>query len=331
MNEQIFLPGVKLEALELLPEYKDWLTSWLNTAEDYIEDGNVASSMCLQGILSELALYGSPRTDWLSIMNEYLVDKEGRPIAYSEKYGKRLYRFADWLQVDVHAIYSHWWIDKVCTSPFPQLDIPYGELIEALIQPSGWIYNPTVSPTNLATRMKSEYMMSMVMGLEILRSFDLIKERKEFFEAALSSAPLTMFLSAEHFRLQALRILNSLELAPTNLEGVLTACQLELGYCDFAVALKRDDYMGTVKRTSRDVAVYSPLSSLQAYAIASTLGDEIRATVFDNLMVLGNHLRSNPLDIPAFKIRDLDVPFGSDITPFEVIAASFIVNLNGSD
>ncbi len=328
MNEHIFLSRVKLDALQLLPEYKDWLLAWLSAAEEYIEGGDVASSMCAQGVMSEFALYGSPKTDWLSIMNEYLSDKEGKPIAYSEKYGKHLYRFANWLQSDVHAIYIRWWIDQVCTSPFDQPDIPYGNLIEELIQPNGWIYNPAVSPTNIATRMKSEYMMSMAMGLEILDTFGLINERKEFFEAVLSSANKTDFLSAEYFRLQALQTIDSLDLAPTHLQQVITACELERGYCDFAVALKRDDYMGTVKRTSRDVAVYSPLSSLQAYTIASILGDDVKAHVFEKLVSLGEHLQSNPLDIPAFKIRDLDIPFGSDITPLEIIAASAIVMLS---
>lgn len=330
MSEHIFLPGVKLGAMQLLPEYKDWLSTWLSEVESDIENADVSSSMCVQGAMSEIALYGSPQTDWLGVMDTYLTDadKEGKPIAYSERYGKRLYRFTQWLQSEVHAIHARWWMEQVCSSPFVTSVMPYGKLIQDLVQPDGWIYNPKVSPTLIKTRMKSEYLMSMAMGLQILHAFELIKDRQERFEATLSSVPLTGYLSAEYFRLQSLGTLQSLELAPVNLHTVLEQCEVDEGYCDFSIAGKVDDYMGTAKRSSRDFAVHSPLSSLHAYAIASAIGGDLQEAVRRRLVSFGRYLLYHPLDIPAFKIRDLEIPFGSDVTPLEILAASSIVALS---
>lgn len=328
MNEHIFLPGVELRGIQLLPEYRDWLSMWLNEVESDIQNTNVSSSLCVQGAMSEIALYGSPQTDWLGIMDAYLTDKDGKPIAYSERYGKRLYQFAQWLQSEVHAIHARWWLEQVCSSPFVASVISYGKLIQDLVQPDGWIYNPKVSPTQIKTRMKSEYLMSMAMGLQILQAFNLIEERQERFEATLSSVPLTGYLSAEYFRLRSLETLQSLELAPVNLHMVLEQCEVGEGYCDFSMAKKVDDYMGTAKRSSRDVAVHSPLSSLHAYAIASVIGGKLQETVHKRLANFGKYLLYHPLDIPAFKIRDLDIPFGSDTTPLEILAASSIVALS---
>lgn len=327
MIEHIFLPGVKLARLQLLPEYAAWLSSWLSEVEHDIENGDIAASICLQGVISEIVLHGSPQTDWLGIMNAYLRDGNGMPIAYSENYGLRLYKFAQWLQSEVHAIHARWWVSQICTSPFAEDDVQYGALIEQLIQPNGWIYNPLVSQTDMKTRIQSEYFMSLAMGLEILDAFDLIGGRKELFESVLSSVQLTPYLSSEYFRLCSLEILKSIDLAPANLSAVLTRCEAGNGYCDFSVKDKVDDYMGTSKRIARDLAVHSPLSSLHARHILSLVDNNLRETVLSRLVAFGLYLRSNPLNIPAFKIRDLDVPFGSDVTPLEVIAASAIIDL----
>jgi hypothetical protein len=327
MIGHIFLPGVNFDSLQLLPEYADWLSLWLSEVEHDIENGDIASSVCLQGVISEIILYGSPQTDWLGVMDTYLRDTYGKPIAYSEKYGLRLYKFTHWLQSEVHAIHARWWISQVCTSPFTKDNVQYGTLIEQLIQPNGLIYNPDISKTHMKTRMRSEYLMSLAMGLEILDAFDLIKDREELFESILSSVHLTQYLSAEYFRLYSLETLKSIELAPTNLPAVLEACEAGKGYCDFAVKDKVDDYMGTAKRTARDLAVHSPLSSLHARHIASLAENDIRVTVVRRLTDFGRYLRLDPLNIPAFKIRDLDIPFGSDVTPLEVIAANAIIDL----
>lgn len=324
MTEHIFLPRIKLENVELLPEHKNWLISWMGDLEGKIDDGNVSSSICLQGIISEIVLYTNPKIDWIGVMNEYLTDEEGVPLAYSEKYGKRLYAFNQWLQRPVHAIHTRWWIDGFCESS-SEIEERYCTMIENLIQPNGWIYNPQVSITQYRTRMRSELMMSLAMGIEILDSFDHLSKFEKDHQATLSSEHLTGYLSAEYFRLKALEMLKSPKLAPVDLDSVLQICEAVKGYCDFSIESKVDDYMGTAKRTARDKPVHSPLAGIQANYIASNYGkEETRSHVMERLETFGAHLRLNPLDIPAFRIRNLDVPFGTDISPLEIIAASFI-------
>src|SRR5205823_4927467 len=104
--------------------------------------------------------------------------------------------------------------------------------------PSGWIYNPLVSPTGMRTRMKSEYLMSPAMGMEILHACGSLETRRGVIEGLLSSEPLTGYLSAEYFRAYALRLLGDPELAPAALSSVLTACEVGEGYCDFDVKAK---------------------------------------------------------------------------------------------
>ncbi len=63
--------------------------------------------------------------------------------------------------------------------------------------------------------------------------------------------------------------------------------------------------------------------------------DESLVTFFGlyskRVTTFGHYLLSDPLNIPAFKIRDLDVPFGSDMTPLEVIAAAAIISMARHD
>lgn len=322
MPNHILLPSALLEQVTLLPEHEAWLDSWLHALEANIERGDIAASLCLQGAISELALYGRTKTDWAGVMDEYLIF-DAQPIAYSETFSKRLYKFVPWIQTEVHAIHARWWIEKV-SERAPSLD--YKALIESLIQPSGWIYNPSVSLTGLRTRMKSEYLMSFAMGLEILAAFNALENGRGVFEAVLSSEPVTGYLGAEHFRLTALEFLSAPNLAPVNLDGILMACEVGQGYCDFDVASKIDDYMGTAKRVGRDIPVHSGLSSLHALTLASVCDKEVAQHVHERVRNFGEHLKKNPLDIQPFKMRDLDVPFGTGLSPLEIVAASTIAS-----
>jgi hypothetical protein len=173
--------------------------------------------------------------------------------------------------------------------------------------------------------MKSEYMMSMAMGVEILAAVSRLSDASLRFQATLSSTPLTDFLSAEYFRLKALSILQSPELAPTGLERLLSACKIEPGFSEFSVASKVDDYMGTAKRTARDRPIHSPLAGLYANAIAAFCPKDVPDAVTTWLKAYGEHLQKEPFDIPAFRIRDEDIPFGTDVSPLEILAASFII------
>lgn len=322
MSEHIFLPSVELGKKTLIAEHEAWLTAWLHELEQDLEQGDIASSLCLQGVIAEIALYGNPKTDWIGIMDEYLVH-DHKPIAYSEGYGKRLYKFAQWLQTDVHAIHARWWIDRIYGA---EEHFDYKELIEGLIQPTGWIYNPLVSPTGMRTRMKSEYLMSLAMGLEILRSFDGLEEKRALFEGVLSTENMTGYLSAEYFRICSLKTLNSLNLAPKTIDTVLLACEVGDGYCDFDVKGKIDDYMGTAKRIGRDIPVHSALSTLHAAELAAFCEDEIKVSVARRVVTFGIHIKNKPLDIQAFRMREIDAPFGTGLSPLELVAASSITS-----
>jgi len=329
MTQHLFLPKIKLDSIELRPEHEAWLKRWLESLVSAIDECNVASSICLQGLLTEIALYGDPQRNWLEVFEDCLTDENGYPLAYSESYGQRLYKFSgQWRQHPIHAIHSRWWAEVFFNG---QADERYTRLTEEHIQPNGWIYNPNVSPTGLRTRMKSEYLMSFAMGLEILKSHDRLELYREQFEATLSSQSLIPYLSAECFRLQALEILNASGLVPVGLDNILPMCEAGEGYCDFSMAEKRDDYMGTKKRSARDVAVHSPLAAIHAQYLAGFCHKSTQKAVKVRLRNFARYLEKNPLDIPVFKIRDLvDIPFGTDVSPLEVIAASIIINNYGS-
>lgn len=323
MTEHILLPHVNLAALQLVQQHREWLSQWLSTAERDIENEDVSASLCLQGMLSEVALYGVPQTDWCGVMAAYLTDADGIPLAYSEQYGKRLYRFNFWLQSPVHAVHCRWFIERICLSVSRDAH-KYADYITENIQPSGWIYNPDVSPTRQRHRMKSEYMMSMAMGCEILAATGRLSAHTQRFQAVLSSSPLTDFLSAEYFRLKALSLLESLALAPAGVTGVLAACKTTQGFSEFAVASKVDEYMGTAKRTERDKPLSSPLVGLYANAIAEHCHNAVKTDVRNWLKAYGEHLQREPFDIQAFSIRDEDIAFGTDVSPLEILAASFL-------
>ncbi len=326
MINYVLLPGVDFSELQLIPPHKEWLIEWLRDVESDVEDGVVSSSLCLQGVLSEILLYGNCKTDWQGIIQAYLKTKSGKPLAYSNEFGERLHKFNQWKQSPVHAIHTQWWIEKI-TGAKPKKLNAYGDMIQELIQPSGWIYNPKVSPTNTRTRMRSELMMSIAMGLEILSFTRSLSDKKKIFESVLSAMPMTGYLSAEYFRLRALQFLDSIKLTPRTLADVLTTCEAGKGYCDFSVESKVDDYMGTAKRVTRDKAIQSSISSLHANYIAAFCEEKVRNSVQSRLRNFGQHLLSEPFDIPAFRMRDIDVPFGTDLSPCEVIGASHIVSI----
>ena len=325
MTNHIFLPCVELQELELTQVHQEWLLKWLSVIESEIEDGNVSASLCLQGILSELVVYQTLQTDWLGIIEEYLIDEHQMPIAYSEQYGKRLFRFNFWSQSPIHAIHCMWFVERICLSASKEKIQKYAEFITTSIQPNGWIYNPDVSPTRQRNRMKSEYLMSMAMGCEILASIGRLSDYTQRFQTTLSSLPVTDFLSAEYFRLKALNLLQSPELAPAGLDDLLSDCKTVRGFSEFAIESKVDDYMGTAKRISRDKPMPSPLAGLYANTIAIFCSNDVKTDVRNWLKTYGEHLQKKPFDIQAFRIRDVDISFGTDLSPLEIIAAAFLI------
>ncbi|MBN1874932.1 MAG: hypothetical protein JXA33_11935 [Anaerolineae bacterium] len=325
MIEHLFLPQIDLTALELKSAHRAWLQEWLQSIERDLEDGNIASSLCLQGMMVEIVLYGELHYDWRALFAAYLTNEEGNPLAYSERYGKRLYRFgAQWKQTPVYAVHTRFWANRVY-DPAAPVDLHYVQLLESWIQPSGWIYNRDVSYIRLRTRMKSEYTMSFAMGMEILAATGALAAHTPRFTATASNEPFMPYLSAEYFRLRALEQLDKAHLVPNGIPDVLEICAAGKGYCDFAVSNKVDDYIGSAKRIERDEAVHSPLAVLHAAYLARVCDTATQEAVKSRLADFRQHLQDHPLDIPAFRIRDIALLFGTDISPLEVITAAAIV------
>lgn len=324
MKTYIFLPDKIEDNWYLAPELKAWLENWLITIEEQIEHGSISSSECIQGLLSELLLYGKDRYDWLSVERELLCDDTGNPMAYSGQYGKKLYKFDEqWKQMPVHAIYNSFWLNGYYGEV--QVD-KYQELIYNLIQPNGWIYNREVSNTQLRTRMKSELWMSFAMGTEILCETALSESLKHRLEAIVASRELTEYISAEYFRYRALQSLELLYQFPEGIEPLLQSCEAYKGYNDFCVSNKVDDYMGTKKRTQHDLAIHTPLISKMAQKLGQLCKEETKQYVEARMRNYAIYLKENPMKISAFTMRDIDIPFGPGLTPLEVIASTMIVN-----
>ena len=60
------------------------MKAWMDNVLSNSENGIVSSSECMAGAVSELMLFGRPKTDWIGIMDEYL-ETDGVPMAYSER------------------------------------------------------------------------------------------------------------------------------------------------------------------------------------------------------------------------------------------------------
>ena len=48
-------------------------------------------------------------------------------------------------------------------------------------------------------------------------------------------------------------------------------------------------------------------------------------SIMNRLTIYARSLADNPLDIPAFQMRDVPIPFGADLTPIEAICASRLI------
>lgn len=318
----IFLPEFEEPDLIVRDEYKEWIDEWLYDLNENIEKGIISSSECVQGLLCE-RITNAKNIDWLDVEQSLLRDENGNPLAYSEKYGKKLYQFdSQWKQMPVHAIYNSFWINRF----YGQDTSKHRTLISSLIQKSGWIYNPEVSNTQIRTRMKSELMMSLAMGTAILCIDDIEERLKNQFEATLADVPLTGYVSAEFFRKIALENIKITDQRPGQLQDMLQKCKVGYAYNDFCVDEKTDDYMGTRKRTKHDSTIHSPLITCMAAALCRPLDQESIESIDQNMALYAEALRRNPFDIPSFKMRDIEYSFGTGIAPLEIIAAALITN-----
>lgn len=208
----------------------------------------------------------------------------------------------------------------------------FANLISAKKQTDGLIYDADVSETILRHRMKAELSMSAAMGVEILakagRLTDALREELSTNLCDPRKVPPMGYMTSEQFRLAALKILAREEQFPSGISDQIDACAvgLDYGWSDYSVASKVDAYMGTAKRTSRDKAIHSPLVACHV----AVLMDQVDAPAkqranSDRLAAYASSLAGNPLGIPAFQMRDVPIPFGTDITPIEAICASWLI------
>lgn len=320
--DYIFLPEFQEQNLVICDEYKDWINCWLYELNENIEKEIISSSECVQGLICE-RLTGVESIDWLNVEKSLLRDENGRPLAYSEKYGRQLYKFdSQWKQTPVHAIYNSFWINRFYGKDISE----YRGWILSLIQKDGWIYNPEVSNTQIRTRMKSELMMSLAMGTSILVTEDIGEDLKNKFEATLSEVLLTGYVSAEFFRKIALENIQRTYQRPEGIRDMLHKCEVGHAYNDFCMDEKTDDYMGTRKRTQHDTAIHTPLITCMAVELSASYDQESIEMIDHKMKLYADDLKKEPLNIPSFRMRDMESPFGTGITPLEVIAATLIIN-----
>lgn len=60
--------------------------------------------------------------------------------------------------------------------------------------------------------------------------------------------------------------------------------------------------------------------------LCQTGGDELMDTYREKMHKYSNTLKSHPMGIPSFKMRDIEYSFGTGITPLEILAAVLITN-----
>jgi hypothetical protein len=335
MTEHLFVPAVRLKKGFVSPVHERYLKDWRESALRQADVGDTAASVCHQATMIDLVLEGKPSRAWSEIMEALLTDKVGNPLAYSEAYGRRLYKFDNqYLQTTVHAIHSRWWIDGQVRAA--ELDHEFfAGLILARKQSDGLVYDSTVSETVLRHRMKSELTLSMAMSAEILKAAgklagNLPLELATNITDAKKCPPLG-YMSAEYFRLRALEILGHERLFPVGIAAHIDSCAvgLDYGWCDFSIASKVDAYMGTKKRTQRDKPIHSPVIACHVAALARVIPDEAsRLATEARLADYALHLNDAPWDIPPFQMRDIPIPFGADVTPVEAICASHLISIS---
>jgi hypothetical protein len=332
MASHPILPGLFLGAGFSHPDYERYLCAWREQAIVDADDGRTAASVCHQATLIDLVLDGRITYDWLSVMDDLLTDEVGRPIAYSKGFGDRLYKFeAQYLQSTVHSIHTRWWIEML-TKPDAVDQRKFADRILAKKGPDGLIIDMDVSPTILRHRMRAELCMSAVMGVEILSEAGCLTDDLRF-ELATSlcdprKVPPLGYMVSEQFRLSALRILGHEEQFPIGIGEHIEACEvgLDRGWGDFSMASKVDAYMGTAKRTSRDKPIHSPIVACHVAVLSDKVNDQSKlAAIMDRLTMYSSSLAENPLDIPAFQMRDVPIPFGADLTPIEAVCASHLI------
>jgi len=325
------LPGVILQSGFIHPAFDSYLRGWRERVISDADNGIAAASICQQAVMIDLVLDGRPKHDWHSVMKDLLTVGD-QPLAYSKYFGALLYKFdAQYLQSTVHSIHTRWWIEMLAHAEKIDQE-KFASLILSKKGVDGLIYDNNVSPTILRHRMKAELSLSAVMGAEILfKAGALSQLLKNELATSLCDprkVPPMGYMASEQFRLAALRILGHEEQFPTGINEHIKACEVGLtrGWGDFSIASKVDAYMGTAKRTSRDKQIHSPLVTCHVQQLSTKVTDpEQKTAIKERLESYATYLSENPLDIPAFQMRDVPIPFGADMTPIEAVCASHLI------
>lgn len=331
MIEHIYLPGLNLSQDLFHPYYEEYLREWRDHAFQKADNGEAAASICYQATLIDLVLEGKPDFDWLSVMDDLLLDHE-KPLSYSEKYGERLNKFtAQYKQSTIYAIHTRWWLENLI-QPNKVDHNAFAALILNKKQSDGLFYDRDVSETTLRHRMKTELTMSAAQSVEILKEAQLLSQ-ESMIELATEivspvKCPALGYMSMEYFRFRTLELLNLTNLFPVGISDKMISCSvgLRFGWGDFSMRSKVDAYMGTANRTQRDKPIHSPLIACYVKELSKVVGEtEKKDAILARLKEYQLYLTENPTDIPAFQMRDIPINFGSDKTPIEVICASYLI------
>jgi hypothetical protein len=285
----------------------------------------------LQGAFIELVLRGRLTFDWVGVAEACLSAADGTPLAYSARYSERLYGFQNQaIQPTIHALHTRWWLEAAQNAGVVDHE-KYANLLLRRKLRDGLIYDHDLSETILRHRMKTEMTASLAYAVEILLAARLLTEplKTELVASLVDhrKCPPSGYMSAEYFRWRVLRMFDATQHFPVGIAEAIEACAvgLNVGYGDFSIADKRDAYMGTAKRVARDKPIHSPLIACHVTGLLDAVPSaEAKAPIEARLSAYQAHLRDNPMDIPAFQMRDVPIPFGTDKTPIEVICAAWL-------
>ena len=327
----LFLPGIALRPMRLMASHQGYLDEWHRALLRDAENQDIAASGCLQGAFIELLLHGRLTFDWVGVAEAYLSGEDRTPLAYSARYGERLYGFGNQaVQSTIQAIHTRWWLEAAQNGAAVDHE-KYANLLLTRKLRDGLMYDHDVSETILRHRMKTEITASLAYAVEILLAAGRLTEalRTEFVASLVDhrKCPPSGYMSAEYFRWRVLQMLDATPHFPVGIAEAIEACAvgLNVGYGDFSMADKRDAYMGTAKRIARDKPIHSPLIACHVTALIDAVPSAAeKAPIEERLGAYRAHLRANPMDIPAFQMRDVPIPFGTDKTPIEVICAAWL-------
>lgn len=322
MIQHVMLPYLDLrKQVPVGEDISQYLRSEITAIRNSIANSISSVSMFVNLEIAS-AVLAKPSHEHLAMLERQLV-VGGECRAYSEEYAKQLHRTENqWLQIDVYTEYSHWLIsilnDKDNTNHKSKLVMKYANT-------SGLFFNPENSPTELKYRMKSEYLCQTLMALEVS---PIDEELADKLKDTMKNGKITPYISAEYFKFRICEKLN-FEVdyhSKKNIQMLISRCKADVGLCDFDSQNKTDDFMGSQKRTVRDQTIFSPISTLQGVYLCEKVGLHSLAEALVNEAY--QYYQTNSIDLTAFKMRDIEIPFGPGASVTEVAALHTLVTLS---